>query len=89
MHGPLLAAVAFFREHLDDLRFWRVLLEGLEEVVYMKGEFLVREGEVPDGMYLLKEGTLEVISEPAAPSGLIADWNQGPSDPNASADTVS
>ena len=31
-----------------------MLLEGLEEVVYMKGEFLVREGEFPDGMYLLK-----------------------------------
>jgi len=49
----------------------------------MKGEFLVREGEFPDGMYLLKEGTLEVVSEPSVPN-LVADWNQGPFDPDAS-----
>lgn len=32
MHGTLFRNVAFFSDHLADLRFWRMLLEGMSEV---------------------------------------------------------
>jgi hypothetical protein len=71
--GHLLNSLPFFRGRMDDLRFWRILLKGLEQVSYMEGEWLVREGETPEYMFLLKAGQCDVLSERFQGQGLDED----------------
>ena len=63
LHGHVLEAVPFFRPRLKDLRFWRIVLKGLEQVSYMEGEWLFREGEPAHHLFLLKHGQCSVLSE--------------------------
>jgi len=63
LHGHVLEAVPFFRPRLKDLRFWRIVLKGLEVVSYMEGEWLFREGERAHHLFLLKHGQCSVLSE--------------------------
>ncbi len=57
--------VSFFRNlHLDQLR---ALARGCEEVTAEEGQYLIRQGEVGDGLYIIVEG--EVRIERQTPSG--------------------
>lgn len=77
----MLEAVPFLSARLHDLRFWRILLKGLELVSYMEGEWLIREGETSEYFFMMKKGQCELISERFEGQGLDEDGrprNQSP-----------
>jgi len=73
LHGHVIEAVPFLRLRLDDLRFWRILLKGLEQVSYAEGEWLIREGETSEYFFMIKMGQCELISERFEGQGLDED----------------
>jgi hypothetical protein len=73
LHGHVLEMVPFFNARINDLRFWRILLKGLEQVSYMEGEWLMREGETAEHLFLIKSGQCELISERFEGQGLDED----------------
>ncbi|EKX39462.1 hypothetical protein GUITHDRAFT_143461 [Guillardia theta CCMP2712] len=61
----LLAHVPFLRPRLDDERLWEMLLQGLRKVNFSRGEFVLREGDAVEGMFIIQEGACELLSERA------------------------
>ena len=63
LHGHSLDHFSFFDGMLDNQRMWGMLIDSMEFVSFASGDFIVREGDVADGMYIVRYGECEMITE--------------------------
>ncbi|BDA78706.1 hypothetical protein LPTSP3_g16360 [Leptospira kobayashii] len=73
LHEKLIDSVPFFKEKSEELK--REVAIELKPVLFMKGDWIYREGDFPNNMYFIAKGQVEIYQENT--KTVIATLNEG------------